>query len=174
MKTGYIYYIKNKFNNKGYVGQTVQRVQARWNAHRSFKCGGGRSAIKQAIKKYGSHSFEYYVLEECSLASLNSQETYWINLLLTMAPNGYNLRTGGTFGYIYSPETRHKMSLSRLGKIPANKGKQGLVAIDLDDRFTISFSGAYEAELAGFEKSSIYNVINGKYKQYQGLRWSYG
>jgi group I intron endonuclease len=116
-----VYVITNKINGKQYVGQTVQPLENRWVRHYSGK-GQGCSAIKSAIKKYGKENFlveEIYKAE--SLTDLNEKESEFINKFNTLAPNGYNLTTGGERPR-FTEESKRKNSESQMGKIPWNKG----------------------------------------------------
>ena len=119
----YIYKIRNKINNKLYVGQTVKNIFERFNEH-CYKVSNCRF-LKKAINKYGKENFEIGLVEVCSsLIELDSKEEFWIKELNTLAPNGYNLTTGGAAPK-HSDITKKKMSQTRKGKIPywtAGKG----------------------------------------------------
>lgn len=87
-----IYFILNRINGKGYVGQTRQKLRQRMKDHKS----GSESYVDYVIKKYGWENFSVFVLEECaSPEELNEREMYWIKTLHTKAPYGYNLTDGG-------------------------------------------------------------------------------
>lgn len=108
-----IYTITNRLNGKVYVGQCVGRVRRRWSNHNNPKSGSGRTAIKNAIQLYGKESFDYRVLDlALSREELNKKEIYWINELGSLAPQGYNLRTGGS-SPIYTEESKSRMSAAR-------------------------------------------------------------
>lgn len=112
MISGVIYKITNKINSKSYIGQTIRTIEKRWKEH--LKNKSHCSALSSAIKKYGAENFEIKVLAICSsIEELNHRESYYIRLLNTLAPTGYNLDTGGD-GKIVSEETRKRMS--RKGK----------------------------------------------------------
>jgi group I intron endonuclease len=111
-----IYKIKNKANKKEYVGQTTQDLEYRWKAH----CNKGSNCkiLKAAINKYGEESFIIEKIEEChSQDTLNEREEFWIKKLNSLAPNGYNLMTGGAAPR-HSEITKQKMSETRKGKHP--------------------------------------------------------
>ena len=57
-----IYLIRNKINNKVYIGQSID-IEGRWKDHKVRK---DESAIHLAIQKYGVENFEFEVLQECS------------------------------------------------------------------------------------------------------------
>ena len=115
-----IYKITNQINGKIYIGQTVQPLIKRWQNHLSTS--SGCLALKAAIEKYGRENFKIEEIQSTNtLDELNKAEEYWVDKLNTLAPNGYNLKTGGD-NSIPSKETRLKMSKASKGQIPWNKG----------------------------------------------------
>jgi group I intron endonuclease len=106
--------IRNKLNEKIYIGQTTQPIKERLGQHR--RKSSGCSAIYDAIKKHGWENFEkdWY---ECPDEDLNFDEELMEEMLGTLAPNGYNLRKGGGSHGKMSDETKQKMRKSHLGKI---------------------------------------------------------
>lgn len=114
-KENYIVYRHVVPNGKMYVGITSQPLNHRWK--------GGYGYIRQpffynAIKKYGWDNIKHEVLlnnltqEHASLAE-EIFISYWD---LTNRDKGYNLDGGGFSGYKISEDTRHKRSLSMIGK----------------------------------------------------------
>jgi group I intron endonuclease len=112
IKTGIIYLITNKINNRKYVGQTTRNILDRWRDHKKdYK--GKNYLINFAIKKYGSENFtivEIHKIKEYDtvvlLDKLNELETFYIKQYETFVDwnkGGYNLTTGGR---------HHKMSES--------------------------------------------------------------
>lgn len=88
-----IYKITNLINNKCYVGQTKRSLDERWYGHCSKD---GCTALHNAILKYGKESFKIEIIDRANTESeLNEKERYWIEKLNTIAPLGYNLRSGG-------------------------------------------------------------------------------
>lgn len=134
-----VYKITNKINGKSYVGQTRNSIEKRWASHcyRGSLC----LALKNAIDKYGRDNFTLEVIyKACSLEELNKKEKYYIELHGSMAPNGYNLKTGGN-SPIYSEESVQKMSESHkgqlgywLGKKHSEETKQKLVESHLGEK----------------------------------------
>jgi len=89
-----VYRILNKINGKAYVGQTVQSLPDRLRHH--FSDSSGCRALKSAIRKYGFENFEVQELAKAeTLEQLNALEIEFIEKLGTIAPGGYNLKTGG-------------------------------------------------------------------------------
>lgn len=92
---------------KMYIGQTVHSLEKRWIQHcvpRS-SCKG----LARAIKKYGKESFTVSIMSKASsLEELNHREQYYIRLFNTLAPNGYNLMTGGGNSYLSEEAAKRK------------------------------------------------------------------
>ena len=131
---GSIYKITNTRNGKAYIGQTVQdAVKDRIHQHLN---GGPRGSqlVKRAIEKYGKNAFTYEILHDGIIPEfLDVLECEAIENFNTLAPNGYNLTTGGGGGSL-SEETKKKISEANKGKTfspetkkkisEANKGRK--------------------------------------------------
>lgn len=89
-----IYVIKNKINNKVYVGQAID-PQHRFISHLSrAKTNADHSPIHDAIAALGKENFYYEILEK-DIENYNEREKYWIEKLQCKVPYGYNLTDGG-------------------------------------------------------------------------------
>lgn len=109
-----IYKITNLINSKAYIGQTIYELEQRWVQHNS-KSSGCR-AIANALRKYGKENFTIEIVTICySLEELNAQEEKYIKEFNTLAPNGYNLTTGGE-SRILTEESRKKISIANKGR----------------------------------------------------------
>lgn len=110
-----IYLATNTVNGKQYVGQTVKLFEIRKSQHLSKTRLNAKCAFHSALNKYGEEAFKWEIVEGCAnIDDLNEAEEMWIEKLNTIAPNGYNLTTGG-FNYIVSDEAKKKMSKSKRG-----------------------------------------------------------
>ena len=136
-------------------------TRERWKEHTNTN--NGCVAIKRAILKYGFDNFEKSVIMLCmgNQDDLNKLEIELIIKHNSLAPNGYNLRTGGANGKIseitrmrmresqlekHVGEKNHfygkkhtenslvKMSNAKIGKLPPNKG----VPMSIDTRKLMS------------------------------------
>jgi group I intron endonuclease len=113
--TGRVYCVTNNLNGKQYVGQTITQHSKHGHGH----------AIRAAYKKHGFKNFSYEVIcdKVANDKTLDYVEKFWINVIDTLAPNGYNLEGGGKRGkYVYHApqlgkphleETKLKMSNSQ-------------------------------------------------------------
>jgi len=93
-----IYKFTNKVNNKVYIGQSVN-ISNRYRAHikSAFypKSNTYNTIFHAAIRKYGIEQFDFTVLCTCSVEELNKLEKFYIQEYNSLAPNGYNMTTGG-------------------------------------------------------------------------------
>lgn len=92
---GYIYIIKNKINDKVYIGQTTNSIEYRWKQHKYAANEGRKFHLYNAMRKYGIDNFWVELLEEVnSQLNLNERESYWIKRYNSY-DNGYNSTLGG-------------------------------------------------------------------------------
>ena len=104
--TGIIYKISSP-SGKVYVGQTVRSFKKRMQEHRQeTSCC---TFIKRAIDKYGDEMNYEIVEENVPQEQLDEREIYWIKELNSLAPDGYNLTTGGQSSKEYSQELKDKI-----------------------------------------------------------------
>lgn len=96
MKSG-IYIIKNKIDNKVYIGQSVH-VKYRISTHKCLldKNKHENSYLQNAYNKFGKDNFEFKLLELCEENKLDEREVYWISYYDSMnRQKGYNRESGG-------------------------------------------------------------------------------
>lgn len=123
---GIIYLIRNKVNNKMYVGQTIEKngfndrykrsgsgIERVYKYHKYCSTNKPKSCnfhLLRAIEKYGFESFE--VDEEFDIAyskeELDKLEKYYIILYDTIN-NGYNCKEGGSNGNPFAGKTEEEM-----------------------------------------------------------------
>ena len=86
-----IYKIINRLNGKPYVGQTKQPIEKRFLQH--FYA---QTPLGQAMRQCGIKNFTIEVIERCKTQKqLNEREIFWIRVLNSKQPYGYNVREGG-------------------------------------------------------------------------------
>ena len=88
-----IYIIKNKINDKVYIGQAANTWE-RWWKHLSESRRKKRSLIGKAIAKYGQENFYFEILES-QIENFDEREQFWIKEYNSQQPNGYNISPGG-------------------------------------------------------------------------------
>ena len=152
-----VYCIKNKVNEKEYIGLTTRQLQSRWKQHiyesKRENSWEWNTPLGNAIKKYGEENFEVFVLKECSsLEELKQKEIECISERKSFVRlGGYNMTKGGDgrLGCIHSEETKKKISLSQIGKIISDKTKE---------KYRIAKSGKYTR---GKHPKAVKLLING-------------
>lgn len=108
---GFIYMIQGPTGKK-YIGQTKRTIKNRFKQHcsnvsrKSEKC----TFLHRSMIKYGIKTFTCELVEEVDEELLDEREIYYIEFFNTIAPNGYNLQTGGS-----SPKM-HKQTRERISK----------------------------------------------------------
>lgn len=105
--TGVIYWYRNLYNNKLYIGQTIHPKDRHGthisSSNKNSKRIDRETPIHRAFRKYGIHNFEYRILclvvepDQQSLRNtLNKKEQYYINYYQSsITKNGYNILEGG-------------------------------------------------------------------------------
>ena len=116
---GEIYLITNIRNNKKYIGQTVSILSTgrkygtdnRWIKHLNDakNYSDGCRVLCNAIRKYGDERIKVETLLYCNIESLDFYEIRFIEFYNSLAPNGYNLETGGSKGKRLNQETKDKL-----------------------------------------------------------------
>lgn len=110
-----IYQFRNRINGKCYIGQTIGTLEQRLKGHLSGQ--RSNSLIYRAFKKYGVENFDKtIVLYANDLSELNYYEKECIRVFKTLAPNGYNLATGG------DNSLHHEISKQRISKTRIERG----------------------------------------------------
>lgn len=117
-----IYLIRNKINNKIYIGQSVN-IYRRWTEH--LRAGqpqkysmksirDSKTPIHLAMQKYGINNFEIQLLEKCNKENLDIREQYWIKILKSNDNNiGYNIANGGQKNFILKGEEHSQAKLNQ-------------------------------------------------------------
>lgn len=117
----FVYLITNIISGKRYVGQTIYTLEWRWKQHLKNK---NCTALQGAIEKYGVENFIIEAIcEPPTIELLNDMERYFIETYNSLAPNGYNLTTGGERPSP-SQETRVRQAEAQLGKKQSEETKQ--------------------------------------------------
>lgn len=98
----YIYKITNNINGKIYIGKTVKSIERRFWEHKNNAKKGRKTALYNAIRKYGEDNFSIEIICNCNtLEELNEKEIYYINKFnSSKSKYGYNLTSGGDGGPI--------------------------------------------------------------------------
>ena len=132
-----IYGIKNKVNNKIYVGKTIMNFGDRWDCHKSQLRGGyhDNPHLQNSWNKYGEDNFEFIIIYNCE----NNEDVDQVNLLEIEYIKhyrdlglSYNIHDGGDGGLLLgkhlSEETKRKIGeknrINMTGRKASEKTKQ--------------------------------------------------
>ena len=122
---GEVYCIKNIVTDEKYIGITKKTFRVMYNYRDDWwNAPSVNIKLKNSVKKYGPNNFKVEILETCKIEILAEREIYYIALLNTLHPNGFNLTSGGNYNYCVSESSKLKNSLAHQNKIPWNKGKK--------------------------------------------------
>ena len=130
---GCVYLIKNKINDKRYIGKTILSAETRFRQHLNHaKMGHTHSLLYNAIRKYGRDNFNLSIL--CFVdneSELGKKEIELIQLHNTMTHNGYNSTGGGegTSGKKISDNQKDKLRIHNQGRTRAKSGYTGVYQI---------------------------------------------
>lgn len=188
-RTG-IYAIRNKITGKAYIGQTAMNfgdrrdcnfAKLRHNKHDNHN-------LQEDFNKYGENNYEFIVLEELSdCSSIDEREKFWISRYKEEKLS-YNISEGGKgvlgvhlsdetkrkigeknrinmLGRKASPETKAKMSKTRLGKRHSEATKEKLRQLNFgkkaseETKHKLSITHAGEkSPLSKYKKEQILEV----------------
>lgn len=180
-----IYVIKNRVNGKVYIGQSINLKQRLQNHKRLLKQGKHENSYLQiSVEKHGLSSFEFRVLEKCSVNELDERERYWISKFDSMnRKKGYNLESGGNLGKVFSEERKKKITgkgnpmygkkhskefVEKIKRI--NRGSSDRLTEDDVKEIKIKyFNGAKQSELSK-EFNVTLSTIN---KIIKGVNWKW-
>jgi group I intron endonuclease len=132
-----IYKAVNKVNGKLYVGISSREPNRRISEHLYRANKGSKYPFHNAIRKYGIHSFEWFIVDVTEYREiLLEKERYWVKILNSKVPNGYNLTDGGEnnpimygennpmFGKHHTEKTKKEISDSEKGKIDSEETRK--------------------------------------------------
>jgi len=185
-----VYLIKNKVNNKIYVGSTASSFKKRFYDHTNSlnKNEHYNQFLQKSWNKYGSYNFEFIILEKCSKEDCLKREQYHLD---TLIPE-YNIAkiAGSVLGlkFISSEEvkTRQKERAKKLGlshrgkKQPehiANRlrtiaKKVPVVAKNLKTEEIYTFLSISEAaRFCNLDKRHVSSICKKRFKSLKG--WSF-
>ena len=140
-----IYVIKNKINNKLYVGKANcftgsnnfrWGTLGRWKSHvdEAFKKEKDHCLLlNNALRKYSPENFEIYTIYKGPISTIGEKESYYMSLLNSKQPNGYNIRDGGDKGK-NSLETIQKMKEAHTGHTHSEKTKENIAQGQIGNR----------------------------------------
>ena len=176
LKVSGIYCIENKINHKSYIGSSKNLYQRLLKHFALLRHNKHENAyLQNAWNKYGESSFEWSIIEICDISILTEREQYCIDLFGAE----YNI-TKKAERNVLSKESRIKQVETRRrlheeGKLEWNFNPVPIYVYNLDGNLLfVNPKGLKDtASKLGIAPSSICRVLNGKYQQCKGYRFSY-
>ena len=180
-----VYKIKNKLEDKCYIGVTTKTLKERFMNHvYDRNKNTDRIPLRKALCLYKIEDFEIEELEKCdSKQKTNEREKHYIKYFNSIK-KGYNIATGGVGGDTLT-HNLHRDKISeklRVSKIGSRNHNAKAVIVCVDDKIFKTFGSAGEAtrffikEGIKIAESSVKRKCNkiiknnsiGKYKVYWG------
>lgn len=126
---GIIYMIKNKVNNKVYIGQSIHSFKRRYKGKRWWDYTHNPH-LKNSYNKYGIENFEVTEILDIafSKSELDIKEQHWILYYNSMNPKfGYNKSNGGNTN-IPTDEIKAKLSIKSAARWRDESYRNNLMA----------------------------------------------
>ena len=164
----FIYKITNLINGKIYIGQTTKSIDIRWKQH--CKANSYCNYLKNAIQKYGKENFTIEEIDGAnSLSELNYLEKHYICKFNSLAPNGYNLQSGG------NNKLHHNITKNKLSKIRSNYYKNHPSAVSkqvINVKTKQLFNTCIEAaDFYNIKQQTLSTYLSGKIGNPTNLRY---
>lgn len=168
--TYYFYKIKNKINNKYYIGVSINPTERykkhlrelRNNVHHSIR-------LQNAWNKYKEESFEYEIIEEGEYSNFLDAVKREIELIAKYdsKENGYNMTD--KISPMHNPEIARKVKKANQGKV------DNVLQIDMETKEVVQiFLSLREAEReTGIFRQNITKVCNRSGISAGGYYWSF-
>lgn len=172
--TYYIYVLRNKINDKIYVGQTTNLAKRRREHKAKDRVSTKRSPLYQSIQKYGFENFEMISIEEFeSPSETDDAEEFWIQYFQSRNRDiGYNLAAGGRVnrGFKHSEKFKREQSDRKIAYYTTHKPHNYGVSMTADAKNNLSqiFAGE-KASAAKFSNEQVKEIrrlyVTGEYTQ---------
>lgn len=117
-----IYQIKSIIDNRIYIGSSIDlKARKRYHFWNLSKKEHHSKYLQRYYNKYGKENLKFSILEFCCKENLIEREQYWLNLL---SPE-FNMCkiAGNCLGHKVSEKTKRKISKSLIGR-PGIKGRK--------------------------------------------------
>jgi group I intron endonuclease len=118
----YLYKITNNDSKSIYIGITKTSINNRFSSHKNAAKRNVKSALYDAIRKYGKDSFSIECMQTYSdYDVLLKQEEYVIRYMKAAKIPNYNIKDGGSkvFGIRDKESWKEKLKEGRIGRKPA-------------------------------------------------------
>lgn len=145
MKTYKIYAVRNEITGELYIGITYRTIKKRFTEHK--KKTSGCPKLAEAMELWGE---DFFTIEQIDSAPTKSYayvlEIYYIKVLNTKFPYGYNFTDGGLY-YPLEKEVRKKISNSNGGQKRSDEFKEKCRKRMISNQFAKGFFPSEETLL---------------------------
>ena len=119
-------------SGKQYIG-IAKNMNKRWSVHVSEAMSGSKTALHNAIRKYGKESFNKKILVIGVYEYIKNLEISAISKFKTKSPKGYNLTIGGdgTIGFKHRAESKEIMRKVTAKRMEDSNARNHLRALNL-------------------------------------------
>lgn len=147
---GRIYIIKNRINNKVYIGKTIQSIKDRWYKH--LDKWSNCTKLKSAMDELGRNNFYIEILEDnIPYSSLDIKEKYYIDKYNSIE-SGYNIKNCNSD---FKGRTLYKISKEIKERIKEDY-TNGVSPIDIAKHFKLGLTSIYNT-LSEYSVPKHYN-----------------
>lgn len=149
----YVYQIRNKTNDKLYIGSS-KRIESRlWTHKNELKKGTHvNKKLQNAWNKYGEDNFEFETIEECNLEEQYVREQYYMDLH-EVCKSGYNILSTAKYGHA-DGQPWVKGENSNLAKITENQA-YGVKLMD-----SLGYKPKEISEKLDVTESNVRNILD--------------
>jgi len=125
-----IYEIRNKVNNKVYIGSTI-KFSARWLIHKSHLRNKKHHSktLQEDWEEFGKENFKFSIIEYVTKGILLQREQYWMDETKCYEREfGYNVLrfANSPSGYKHTEESKSKISKANKGRKWSKESKKRL------------------------------------------------
>jgi len=154
-----VYRIKNKINNKNYIGITSRSIEERFNEHISrASCNHRNSRLYAAIRKYGVDSFILTEIDKSDNEdAVRKLEEKYIRKFDSYE-NGYNCNYGGHGFLVFPDEIKKKISETQIGKYIPIETRKKMSLAKLGDKRCAKHFGDYTKKGKNNPKSKFFLI----------------
>jgi group I intron endonuclease len=162
-------------NNKHYIGSCKMlnykmsrngfHYRLYLHLHKLIKGNHHSLKLQNAVNKYGINNIEFDIIQECESSLSIDIEQYWLNILNTFKI-GYNScpTARSNAGYSHTEEAKLKMSRSRIGRMPWNKGlKVTSPSEETRAKLSAATVGRKKGPMSEQQKIDISNTLKKRY-----------
>jgi group I intron endonuclease len=121
--------------------------------------------LQNAVNKYGINNIDFDIIQECDSKITTDIEQYWLNIMNTFK-KGYNScpTSRSIFGFKHTEKSKLKMSKSKIGKTPWNKGLKGeSPSLETRKKLSDALLGRKKGPMSEKQKKDISNTLKNRY-----------